>query len=414
MARKATGTVVPTKLANGETSYAIRFRALGRRRHQVLGTSGEGWTPERAETELNNVMADVRRDLWRAPAVTGAVVVPEQSTGSTFRQFAATWWEGKRDELSTNTQIDYEWQLDNHLVPFFGAHPLSQITVQEVDRYRRYKVAEAALSAASINKTLTRLGQILDQADEYGLITRNPIRVNPRNRKLRAPKPASVWLDRADQIEALLDAAGELDRRAYAGRRHVPRRAMLATLVFGGLRLGELLALRWRNVDLAAGRLYVASAKTDAGVRHVELLPALREELATVRMDRPDAGPNDLLFPTSGGRPMSRDNFRNRVFAAAVKLADERRVAGGLTPLPQGLTPHKLRHTAVSLWFANGWETPRVMGNAGHTDPAITLRIYAHLMSVDERERERLRALIGGAAPVPETMPAEWAAETES
>jgi integrase len=54
---------------------------------------------------------------------------------------------------------------------------------------------------------------------------------------------------------------------------------MLGTLIFMGLRIGELLALRWKHVDLAAGRIKVADSKTDAGVRHVNLLPVLREAL---------------------------------------------------------------------------------------------------------------------------------------
>jgi integrase len=149
----------------------------------------------------------------------------------------------------------YEWQLTNHLLPYFAEHRLSEITVEEVDRYRDFKVTEGKLSAASINKTLVRLGQILDVADERGLIERNPLRVNPKNRKLIARKPTAVYLDRADQIEALLDAAGELDARARPDRRHIPRRTMLAVLVYGGLRVGEMLALRWRDIDLAEGRL---------------------------------------------------------------------------------------------------------------------------------------------------------------
>ena len=246
-----------------------------------------------------------------------------------------------------------------------------------------------------------RLGQILDLADDYGLIQRNPLRVNPRNRKLKATRPPAVWLDRAEQIQSLLDAGDRLDLDARPDRRHVPRRAMLAVLVFGGLRLGELLALRWRDVDLAAGRLYVADAKTEAGVRHVELLPALREILTTYKAGCLRTGPDDLVFATSRGRRFSRDNFRDRVFSRAVEIADEARLAVDLPPLPEGLSPHKLRHTCCSLLFVCGYELPRVMAMLGHADKDVTLRIYAHVMDTDGGERERLRTLIGlGSVPV--------------
>jgi integrase len=129
-------------------------------------------------------------------------------------------------------------------------------------------------------------------------------------------------------------------------------------------------------VDLAATRLFVADSKTDAGVRYVELLPALRDVLSTYKAARPAAALEDFVFPTSTGHQQGQDNFRERVFDRSVRLADERRVAAGLSPLPKGLTPHKLRHTCCGLLFACGWELPRVMAFMGHSDVTTTLRIY--------------------------------------
>jgi integrase len=407
MARAATGPVVVRKRQAGRV-FALRFSAGGERQYVTLGTEREGWNPARASEELANVLADVRRGSWKRPHPEPA---PKPVEDPTFHEFASEWWASKRREVGENTRVDYEWQLVHHLLPFFAQHRLSQITVAEVDRYRRAKVAERRLSAASINKTLTRLGQVLDLADEYGLIQRNPLRVNPRNRKLKAVRPPAVWLDRAEQIEALLAAAAELDRRARPDRRHVPRQAILATLVFAGLRLGELLSLRWRDVDLAAGRLYVAGerddrargrhAKTEAGVRHVELLPALRETLAVYKLGCQQTAPDELVFATSRGRRFSRDNVRDRVFARAVEVANEQRTGVDLPPLPEGLTPHRLRHTCCSLLFACGYELPRVMAMLGHADKDVTLRIYAHVMDVEAGERNRLRALVEGAEKAP-------------
>ena len=73
-----------------------------------------------------------------------------------------------------------------HLLPFFQNHRLSQITVAEVDRYRESKVREGVLSATSINKTITRLGQILEIAVERDLIARNPAKVGGKRRKVKA------------------------------------------------------------------------------------------------------------------------------------------------------------------------------------------------------------------------------------
>ena len=112
-----------------------------------------------------------------------------------------------------------------------------------MDRYKAGKLAEARLGGSSINKTLRLLSKILDVAAERDLIARNP--AAGRRRRVRVRKPQRSYLDTAEHIAALLDAAGELDREARADRQHISRRAMLATLTFAGLRVGELLALRW-------------------------------------------------------------------------------------------------------------------------------------------------------------------------
>ena len=78
--------------------------------------------------------------------------------------------------------------------------------------------------------------------------------------------------------------------------------------------------------------------------------------------------------------------------AQASRLVAER----GLQPLPLGITPHKLRHTFASILVAIGRDPTYVMQQLGHTDPAFTLRVYAHTMRRSEEERERLKALVQG------------------
>jgi integrase len=169
---------------------------------------------------------------------------------------------------------------------------------------------------------------------------------------------------------------------------------MLSTLVFAGLRIGELCALRWRDIDLAAGRLRVGEAKTDAGVREVELLPALRDELAA-RKATGDCRPDAPVFATTRGRWQNPTNIRQRVLARSVERANEDREDEGLSQLPERLTPHSLRRTFASLLYALGRTPPEVMDQLGHTDPKLPLRIYARAMRRDEGEVERLRALAG-------------------
>jgi integrase len=339
-------------------------------------------------------------------------VPPSQSPSpeQTFAQFATDWFEDCRGEWRAKTQADYSWQLRCHLLPFFGERRLSEITIAEVDRYRRQEAREGSLSVSSINKTITRLAQILELALEYGLIERNPAR--GRRRRLRPVRPTPVWLDRAEQIEALLAAAETLDSHAasHGGRSQrgglLYRRALLAALVFAGLRIGELIALRWRDLDLASNRIGVGCSKTAAGVRQVELLPALRAELEAHRARALDPTPQSFVFASASGGAIIDGNIRRRVFHPAVQIADELLETQGQAPLPQGLTPHKLRHTYASILVAIGVDPGTVMEQLGHTDPGFTLRVYRHGMRRDPESLRRLARLVG--VPAVQPGPARW------
>ena len=102
------------------------------------------------------------------------------------------------------------------------------------------------------------------------------------------------------------------------------------------------------------------------------------------------------VFATRQGRAPSKTTSAAGVFNAAVRRANENLERDGLVPLPDGLTPHKLRHTFASMLVAVGSDPVHVMSQLGHTDPAFSLRVYAHAMRHDGDERERLRALVEG------------------
>jgi len=392
MPRKATGSVVEPK---DRRAWALRFRAYGKRRYVALGTSGEGWNRAKAERELRHVLADVERGIWQPPAPE-----PELSSAEvpTFHEFASEWFEGISPELRERTRVDYHWRLSSHLLPYFADHRLSAITVEEVDRYRRAKVRESKemesarqkqialpkakrtrvprpLSNGSINKTIRLLAAILEQAVEYGYLDRNPSR--GRKRLLNESKPPRSYLQ-PEQVAALLGAAGELDAESRNGIHR--RRALLATLALAGLRISEALDLRWRDVGLDGRRLQVASSKTDAGIREVDLTPALRDLLAEHRAESSFTKPTDFVFATREGHRDNPSNVRNRLLATAVERANEMLQAEGREAIG-AVTPHSLRRTFISLLLAAGADVPYVMAQAGHTDPKMTLGLYAKVIA---------------------------------
>jgi hypothetical protein len=120
MPRPATGGVVERNRKRGIV-YGLRFRAYGDRQFVTLGSAADGWTRAKAEAELQNVLADVRRGIWRPPEPEPIV---EPAREPTLHEFASEWLNARR----------HEWQ------------------------------------------SRTRLGQILDVAVRYDLIDNNPLR----------------------------------------------------------------------------------------------------------------------------------------------------------------------------------------------------------------------------------------------
>ena len=408
MARRSTGGVVEKQTRRG-LSYALRFRAFGERQFVHLGYASDGWTREKAGRELGFVLEKVRRGEWEPDAE------PEpRRQVPTFREFATDWLADREPELRQSTLDTYRWELTHHLLPVFHRARLDEIDVEAVDGYRRRKVAEGErrraaiaageplrdrdgrvlrpLSATSINATIDRLGQVLDVALERGLIVTNPCRVNPRNRKVKAAKPRRPWLEPA-QVLALLDAARELDREDEHAV--AIRRPLLATLAWAGLRVGEACTLRWRHVDLAGGTIRVVQSKTDAGVREIDVQPELRDELVAWRAGTPFAGPDDFVFPTRAGGAQNRHNVRQRVVLRAAERANERLEKAGLPSLPDGLSPHALRRSFISWLISEGEDPAYVMEQAGHTDPSVTLGVYARAVRNGRRSARSRRRLAG-------------------
>jgi integrase len=382
-------TVVFTAPREPDPTFALRVRIPGQRKS--VGPAG----PTSARDGAGEA-ADRAVQPSGGPPSARAPDTPRRVPS--FREFASIWLDRQMLEgghsgsgLSDRSRQDIEWRLSKHLVPAFGEAPLDRITREAVDNFRLAMVRESGLGVTSINKLLFTLSAVLETAVEYEIIARNGAR--GRRRRLAAPAPKRPWLDRADHIAALLEAAGRMDHQARVHRGQ--RRSILATLAFAGLRIGEALSLRWREVDLIRDTITIRASKTEAGLRTVNMLPILRAELAGYRASQ-DSAPDSLVFGTSNGRENGATNIRRRILAKAVEGANERLLAEDADPLPDHLTPHALRRTFASLLFAIGESPPYVMAQMGHTTPSLTLAIYARQMNRRDGEPDRLKALVGG------------------
>ncbi|HXB65633.1 MAG TPA: tyrosine-type recombinase/integrase, partial [Solirubrobacteraceae bacterium] len=330
-------------------------------------------------------------------------------------------------------QIDGDLCLEFKAFKLKEAKELSDAIAAGADlrdeRNRRLK----PIGPSSLKAFLDTLRAILDEAIEDKYLSANPAR--GRRLKVSVPKPKRTFLER-DELIAAEDAALSQDpsladyarahREAPAGSGeaavalalseglrpaqvtkrvgltqatvgfhckkfgpsagiYVGRRAIVCTLGRAGLRVSELCDIKIGQLVLhgvEGSRLDIPDAKTETGIRKVEmsddLVEAIAEHIDRLRRAGFDTGPEACLFPNMRGGRMSRQRAY-AIVADAAKLADERQRARGVAPLPH-VTPHTLRRTYISIaLLANKFDVKWVMDQVGHADSTMTLDVYAQL-----------------------------------
>jgi integrase len=363
---------------------------------EVLGREPE-WNRKRSEAALQDRLAEIRLGLWRPAGQGPAALTAEPS----FQQVASEWYARRQGEVSQRTRDYWRWALELHALGPLGELPVSELTAQALSAFTTAKISERearagsiakweaanprrrgrrpspGLSNASINSVVKIIGMVLDDAVEAGLVAANVAR--SKRRKLPAGRPRRSWLE-LDQARALLDAAG-------------PHRALIAVQMLGGLRVGEAIALRWRSVDLARGRLTIEAGKTSAARRTVDLSPDLREALLMHRQAARDTQPDALVFVTRAGTQQTRHNVRRRVLLPSVQRANQALVEAGMAPISE-LTNHSLRRTYCALAYEAGASPAFVMAQLGHVDAALSLEVYAKVVERTRDTGERIDALL--------------------
>lgn len=290
---------------------------------------------------------------------------PEQKKEvPTFEAFAPRFVDGhaRANRHKPSGIAAMESILKWHLVPTLGGRSLDAITNERV---QRLKLALAHRAPKTVNNVLTVLNTLLKKAVEWGELERLPCTI----KLLPNPKKTMGFHD-FDQYERLLTIARRRGGEAY-----------LMVLLGGdaGLRLGEILALEWRDIDLPARRLTVQRSDW---LGHVTVpksgrsrqLPMTQRLTAALKAARHLRSDRVLCLPD--GSPMTRDRVIKAVRAA-------QRIAG----IEQGV--HILRHSFCSHLAMKGAPARAIQELAGHADLSTTQR-YMHLSPAATEDAIRL------------------------
>lgn len=304
----------------------------------------------------------------------------------TFEEVAEMWLEQYKNTVKASTFTVQKVALKNHILPLFGEVQISKITIP----YCQKQVNHWFSYYKKYSNLISITASIFQYAINVRLLTTNPM-----NGIIRPKKQQSID---EDEFQAVYYNRHQLQEFLAIVKNDYPDPLylMFRILAFTGLRKGELQALRWKDIDFAAGTLSVK--QTLATVENWQLVfqpPKTRKSIRTMSLDNDtlkfirqwkirqkefflkmginSLDQNQLLFTSAENKPLYLDYLNHNL----KKIIAENNL--------EKMTVHGFRHTHCSLLFESGATIKEVQERMGHTDIKTTMNIYAH---VTDRKRE--------------------------
>jgi integrase len=286
----------------------------------------------------------------------------------TLAKFAREHWQaGVLLALKPSSARYYQYQLDKYILPALGSCRICDVSRTRIQAFlleRKW----AGYSNSTIHGIRTTLAKVLEVAVESGYFDRNPAHgIKTGEREARKAKTFLT----PDQIRALLPALAE------------PCHTIVLVAFLTGMRIGEILALRWKRLDLMRGSIEVAETfsdgrfgtpKTRSSRRVIPMSGAVREAFGSHGAASLRTAPDDLVFSTSKGTPLSPKNLYNRVLAPACDATHIPRVSW-----------HSFRHSHATILGEVGESLKTAQAILGHSDLETTLNTYMHAIPESQR-----------------------------
>jgi integrase len=353
---------VAKRRGNGEGSVYRRKDGLWVGQYKIQTQSG---------TKTKYIYSKTRKEastkLARAIADRDSGYVFDSGT-LTVGQYLGRWLDAIRGTVRERTWKRSEEIVRIHLVPSLRKTRLDRLSSFQLQSLYSTKL-DSGLSARTVRMIHTTLHKALKQAVMWSLIPRNVTEaVSPPREQNKEIKPLNE-----EEVKRLLRAV-----------RDDKLEALYVLGIHTGLRSGELLGLRWDDLDLQAGTLQVKrtvfngqieAPKTVKGRRSIKLTQT------SIRALQKHQKVGEWVFCTKVGTPLSVHNLHNRSWKPLLRKAG----------LPPGTRFHDLRHTCATLLLAKGVHPKIVQEMLGHSSISITLDTYSHVLP--NMQSEAVRAM---------------------
>jgi integrase len=277
-----------------------------------------------------------------------------------------------------STLSDYRNVIDHDLIPYFGeTAPVEGISSAQVEAFKDYMLGpDRGVSHRTAQKVLVILHGVMARAKRKGWISENPC---DNAEKVTVKRSDDFNVLSVEQVHAVArEAASELLRQ------------IIYTAAFTGLRLGELLALRWRHIDfgnriLHVQRNYVEGAEDTPKSHRRRSVPLSDQAMVALdALSRREhfTGSDDLVFGNEVGGHGDGDAIRDGFYAALDSAG-----LGDLRTSDEPIVFHDLRHTFGTQCAAKGIDLPRIQRWMGHADIQTTMRYLHYVPAHDDAAR---------------------------
>jgi integrase len=387
MAQRVTGSVRIVQRKRGDQWYA-KWRDLTGKQHQrSLGLvwTGKGRPPAGSLTRkmADDLLRGILVDAGRATVdATGRPVV-------TLKTACAAWLQAveHEEQREPSTVRDYEGIVRVYLLPEFGAAtPITSIDEDRIDQWRVRLLEEGRLSRRTIQKAMTALHSVYQHARGKRWVDRNPV---AGVKKVRVQASGDFNILTKEQV--------------FAVARHIEDEQLAAAVIFAaftGLRLGEVRALRWRDIDFAGAKVHVRRNLPHGGIEKAPKSGKVRSvpliDQAAAELDRLSRRPmfteaDDRVFCSKVGDPLPLHALPAGLYGGMEAAGIDRRAF----PAKGGFTWHDLRHTFGTL-AVEVWPLSEVQTYMGHAQVQTTMIYVHHVPKVDAAAK--LSELVGEAA----------------
>lgn len=361
--------IIAERLSSGDIRFSINIMVDGERIHRVIGRESEGTTREQAERAI---------ETFRTKAREGRLELPRgRKTHRRFAEAASEYLARIEHHPKHGRNFARKsHHVANRLTPHFRRQRLDQLSDLSLSRYVQERKSQGA-AFATINRELSTLSHFLNRAIEWSWI-----QSRPRIDKAQEPRKQVTVLTAEEQQRLLRAAVGDQD----------PFTWIFVSIAMGtAMRHSEIVRMRWDQLDFDQRRIFVPRAK--AGYRQQPMPSALSHVLRKhwINLGEPDG----WLFPTQ--RADAKHDHRQSMagqFRRAVKRAQLD---------PKKVTPHVMRHTAITALVQAGVDLPTIQKVSGHKTLSMVLR-YTHLADKHVNEAvETLDAGFPGSSDLDET-----------